>query len=115
MAELRTSVTLVDIKQVVQQIVERFHPQKVFLFGSYAYGKPTFDSDVDLLVAMETPLRNVDQAVEIRKAVDFPFPTDLLVRTPQQIAERLALGDVFLREVLMKGIVLYEADDAGVG
>lgn len=114
MAELKTPVTLADIQQVVQQIVERFHPQKVFLFGSYARGKPTPDSDVDLLVAMETPLRSVDQAVEIRKAVDFTFPADLLVRTPQQIAERLALGDVFLREVLTKGLVLYEATNAGV-
>jgi predicted nucleotidyltransferase len=114
MVELKASVTLADIQQVVQQIVERFHPQKVFLFGSHAYGEPTPDSDVDLLVTMETPLRNVDQAVEIRKEVDFPFPADLLVRTPQQIAERLALGDVFLREVLTKGLVLYEASDAGV-
>lgn len=114
MAELKTPVALADIQQVVQQIVERFRPQKVFLFGSYAYGEPTPDSDVDLLVAMETPLRNVEQAVEIRKAVDFPFPADLLVRTPQQIAERLALGDVFLREVLTKGLMLYEATDTGV-
>ena len=105
----RKMVTLADIQQVVEQIVGRFHPQQVFLFGSYAYGEPSPDSDVDLLIAMETPLRGVDQAVEIRKAVDLPFPSDLLVRTPQQIAGRLALGDVFLREVVNKGIVLYEA------
>jgi len=115
MAEVRTRPTLGEIQQVVQQIVERFHPLKVILFGSYAGGTPTADSDVDLLVTMETPLANVEQAVEIRTEVDFPFPTDLLVRTPQQIAERLALGDVFMREVLTKGIVLYEAVDAGVG
>jgi predicted nucleotidyltransferase len=106
---------MAEIQQVVQQIVERFRPQRVILFGSYAGGTPTADSDVDLLVTMETPLPNVEQAVAIRRAVDFPFPTDLLVRTPQQIAERLALGDVFLREVLTRGIVLYEAVDAGVG
>ena len=79
------------------QLVERFHPQQVVLFGSYAYGTPTPDSDVDLLVVMETPLRHVEQAVEIRQAVDSPFPVDVLVRTPQHIAERGALGDVFLR------------------
>jgi hypothetical protein len=59
-------------------------------------------------------LRNVQQAVEIRQAVDFPLPVDLLVRTPKQIAERLALGDGFFRDVLTKGIVLHEATDAGV-
>jgi len=75
---------------------------------------PTSDSDVDLLVAMDTSLRNVQQEVEIRKAVDFPFPVDLLVRTPEQIAKRLALGDGFFHEVLTKGVVLHEATDARV-
>ena len=115
MTWLKTLVTGRDITDVVAQIVERFHPQKVILFGSYAYGTPTPDSDVDLLVVMETPLRHVEQAVEIRKTVDFPFPVDLLVRTPQHIAERVALGDGFLREVLTKGVILYAANDAGMG
>ena len=112
MTVLKTPVTLTDIRQVVQRIVERFRPRRVLLFGSYAYGKPTSGSDVDLLVEMETPLRNVEQAVEIRMAVDFPFPTVLLVRNPQQIAERLAMGDVFFREVVNKGVTLYEANGA---
>lgn len=115
MTELITRPTLPQIEQVVRRIVERFRPRKVILFGSHAYGAPNPDSDVDLLVVMETPMRNVEQAVEIRKAIRFPFPTDLLVRTPQQIAERLALGDTFVQEVLTKGISLYEADNAGVG
>ncbi|HUT75852.1 MAG TPA: nucleotidyltransferase domain-containing protein [Armatimonadota bacterium] len=115
MHELITTPTLADIQQVVQQIGERFHPRRVILFGSHAGGRPGPDSDVDLLVEMETSLPNVEQAVEIRRAVDLPFPADLLVRTPAQVAERLALGDVFLREVLTKGRVLYEGHDAGVG
>jgi len=115
MTEVRTLPTLAEIQRVAQQIAARFHPRKVILFGSYAGGTPTADSDVDLLVTMETPLPNVEQAVAIRGAVHLPFPTDLLVRTPQQIAERLTLGDVFIREVLAKGIVLYEAPDAGMG
>jgi uncharacterized protein len=115
MAWLNTTTTGRDIADVVAQIVERFHPQQVVLFGSHAYGIPTPDSDVDLLVVMETSLRHIEQAVEIRKAVDFPFPVDILVRTPQHIAERIALGDVFLREVLTKGVVLYAANDTGIG
>lgn len=110
----KTIATGREITDVVAQIVERFHPRKVVLFGSYAYGIPTPDSDVDLLMVMETPLRHVEQAVEIRKAVDFPFPVDMLVRTPRHLAARLALGDVFLREVLTKGVVLYAAYDTGV-
>jgi predicted nucleotidyltransferase len=92
MAWLRTRITVQDITDVVAQMVEHFHPQQVVLFGSYASGTPTLDSDVDLLVVMETPPRNVEQAVEIRKAVNFPFPVDLIVRTPQHIAERVTLG-----------------------
>jgi uncharacterized protein len=109
-----TTVTVADIQHVVDQIVERFHPHRVWLFGSFAYGTPTPNSDVDLLIEMDTALRSVQQAVEIRKAIDFPFPVDLLVRTPTQIAARLALGDVFFREVLTKGVVLYETTDARV-
>src|SRR5262252_10905154 len=114
MADGKPRVTVADIHCVVDQIVERFHPSKIWLFGSFAYGTPTPDSDVDLLIAMDTSLRNVQQAVEIRKAVAFPFPVDLLVRTPHQIAERLALGDEFFCEVLTKGIVLHETADARV-
>jgi uncharacterized protein len=114
MAGLKTIATQREITDVVAQIVEHFHPQQVLLFGSYASGTPAPDSDVDLLVVMKTPLRHVEQAVEIRKAVDFPFPVDLLVRTPQHLAERVALGDVFLREVLTKGVVLYAANDTGM-
>lgn len=113
-SDMNKPVPMENIKEIVRKIAERFRPQKVILFGSYAYGRPTYDSDVDLLILMETSLRNVEQAVEIRRAVDFPFPADVLVRTPQQIANRLALGDVFLREVISKGIVLHEADSAGV-
>lgn len=103
------------IESVIRQIVEQFRPQKVILFGSYAYGRPTSDSDVDLLVIMETDLRPVEQAVEIRRRVDFPFPVDLLVRTPRQVQERLAMGDPFWKEVLSRGKVCYEAPYAGVG
>ncbi|MGH2586413.1 MAG: nucleotidyltransferase domain-containing protein [Dehalococcoidia bacterium] len=105
-------------RQVIERAVERiaalFAPAAVILFGSYAYGEPTPDSDVDLLVTMETPLRPVDQAVEIRSKVSFPFPLDLIVRTPAQVAERVRIGDPFFREILDKGITLYEATDGGV-
>ena len=98
-----------DIKRVAKSIGEKFKPHKVYLFGSYAYGKPTADSDVDLLVVMDTRLGNVEQAVQIRMAVPPTFPTDLMVRTPKQLAARLKLGDDFIHEVVTRGQVLYEA------
>jgi predicted nucleotidyltransferase len=100
-----------DIKEYITRLVQLFHPQKVILFGSYAYGQPEGASDVDILVIMDTSLRPVEQAIEIRKAVKSPFPLDLLVRTPEQIEERLSLGDFFIKEMLTRGKVIYEATD----
>ncbi len=102
------------IRRFARQVAERFHPDKVILFGSHAYGTPHQDSDVDILVVMTT--RNqIDQAVRISLAVDPPFPLDFLVRTPKRLRQRLAEGDSFLREVVLKGKVLYEKGDQGVG
>ena len=98
------------LREVVRRIVEVVQPDKVILFGSHAYGTPTPESDVDLLVIMKTEQRSVEQAVAIRQAVDFPFPVDLLVRTPEQVEERLRLGDFFIAEITKQGKVLYEAD-----
>ncbi len=85
------------------------NPEKVILFGSYAYGKPIPDSDVDLLVVMESDERRAQRAMHIeRELLDVPFPMDILVRTPAEIAERLKIGDYFMQEVLNQGQVLYE-------
>jgi len=103
-----------DIMKVVEQIAREFRPRRVILFGSHAYGAPTSDSDVDLLVVMPVEGKEVHKAAEIRKRIDHPFPMDLLVRTPQNLQWRLEQGDFFLREIVEKGQVLYEAADAGV-
>ncbi len=100
------------IHAVVRQIVTKFRPEQVILFGSHAYGDAGPESDVDLLVVMDSPLRNVDQAIAIACALDYHFALDLMVRRPQQLAERIALGDFFLREVVEKGKVLYERSHA---
>ncbi|HKI38639.1 MAG TPA: nucleotidyltransferase domain-containing protein [Gemmataceae bacterium] len=101
------------IRRFARDVAEKFHPEKIILFGSYAYGTPHEDSDVDVLVVM--PARNqIDQAVRIDRVIDAPFPLDLIVRTPKNMKWRLAEGDSFLCEIVSKGKVLYEKDDAGV-
>jgi len=104
-----------DIMKVVEQIAREFHPQRVILFGSHAYGAPTPDSDVDLLVVMPVEGKEVHKAIEIVRTVNPPFATDVLVRTPEVLQWRLEQNDFFLREIVEKGQVLYEAVDAGVG
>src|SRR5581483_1416300 len=101
------------IRRYVRRIVERFRPEKVILFGSHAYGRPHPDSDVDLLVVMPA-YNEINQAVRIESRVEAPFLLDLIVRTPENLAYRLKWNDWFLKEVVEKGIVLYDANDPGV-
>ncbi len=102
------------IKAVVSQIAEKFHPQKIILFGSYAYGQPHPGSDVDLLIVMETPLKETGQAVRICQEIDYHFGLDLMVLKPKIIKRRLFQGDSFLTEIMEKGKVLYESTNARV-
>jgi len=97
------------IKQFSDEIARRFKPEKIILFGSYAYGKPTPDSDVDLLVVMPYDRRQGRMSLRILEAMDYHFPLDLLVRTPAEVRQRLRWGDCFMQEALFKGKVLYEA------
>ena len=108
------NIPLRVIHRYARAIAQEFHPDKIILFGSYAYGTPHEDSDVDLLVVM--PARNQhDQAVRIRWRLAAPFPLDLIVRTPKNLCWRLDEGDSFLREIMSKGKVLYEKVDPRVG
>jgi predicted nucleotidyltransferase len=107
-------VPMAVIRRFARQVAERFEPDKIILFGSYAYGTPHADSDVDILVVM--PARNqFDQAFKIRLAIPAPFPMDLIVRTPRNMKWRLEEGESFLTQVVTRGKVLYEKDDRRVG
>jgi predicted nucleotidyltransferase len=102
------------IRRFARQIAERFRPEMIVLFGSYAYGTPHNESDVDLLVIM--PARNeIDMAIRICRAFERPFALDLIVRTPMHLERGLKEGDWFLREVMEKGKVVYEAPDRRLG
>ncbi|MBL8794244.1 MAG: nucleotidyltransferase domain-containing protein [Planctomycetia bacterium] len=102
------------IRRYARAIAEEFQPDQIILFGSHAYGTPHADSDVDLLVVM--PTRNPSsQAVRIRWRLSAPFPLDLLVRTPKDVAWRLAEKESFLTTVVTQGIVLYEKDHPRLG
>jgi len=102
-------VDLARIGEVSQRIAREFHPDRIVLFGSHARGMAGEDSDVDLLVVMPFEGKAVTKSVEIRLKVRPGFPLDLLVRTPEKVQERLAMGDGFMREILETGKVLYEA------
>jgi uncharacterized protein len=102
------------IHDYARAIAGEFHPERIILFGSYACGTPHEESDVDLLVVMRTADPHA-AAVRIQYRLTPPFPVDLVVRTPEQLAWRLAEGESFLRTVVSQGKVLYEKDDTSVG
>ncbi len=102
-------VTMSQIEEVGRKIGREFHPDRVILFGSYAGGTAGTGSDVDLLVIMPFEGKSVAKSVEVRLKVNPPFPVDILVRTPQAVKNRFDMGDDFIRNILRRGKVLYEA------
>ncbi len=93
------------IQEIVDKIVREFEPEKVILFGSWAWGNPTPDSDVDLLIVKETKTSTRDLAREIDGSLwGRTLPLDIIVFTPQGVRN----GDFFMREITTKGILLYE-------
>ncbi|KAF0109216.1 MAG: DNA polymerase subunit beta [Anaerolineaceae bacterium] len=97
------------LQPAVRKIVAELNPEKVILFGSFAYGAPNPHSDVDLLVIMNTRAPHKDRSWAVsRLLLPRPFPVDILVKTPQEVERDLASGDFFVREILTRGKVLYE-------
>ena len=98
-----------DIRRLSDDIAREFRPECIILFGSHAYGTPAGDSDVDLLVILPFDGKSAHKALEILKKVRPAIPVDLLVRTPEQVRDRVAKNDWFMREAVLKGRKLYES------
>ena len=96
------------LREIAQKITQALHPKKIILFGSYAYGNPSSDSDLDLLVIMETRDRPAERKRKVSDLFDpRPLPMDFIVLTPVELRRRLSGFDPFLEEILEKGQVLY--------
>jgi predicted nucleotidyltransferase len=103
---------MVDEKSIYDfagQVVRKFHPERIILYGSYIYGTPTEDSDIDLLIILPFEGKPIKKASEILRKINPRIPVELLVRTPEQVKRRLSLNDFFFREIIEKGKVLYES------
>lgn len=97
-----------EIKKITEQIVKKYKPEKIILFGSFAWGKPTKDSDVDLLIVKKTRKKWIERQIEVGEIIDGEIAADTLIQTPREFKRRLALGDFFYRNILEKGKILYE-------
>jgi len=99
-----------EIEKIVRQVVAAYQPEKIILFGSYAYGVPDTDSDLDLLIIKKTSERFINRLTNVRKIVSDPnrsIPFEPIVLTPDEVEQRLAIGDQFIEEIITKGEVLY--------
>jgi len=97
-----------EIYQITDKIVKNHQPEKIFLFGSFAWGKPRKDSDIDLLV-VKKGIKSMRQAAEDidRTLFDRQVAMDILVYSPEHFNERLELGDSFAKRIIDKGKLLY--------
>ena len=105
---MEKSLVETKLKEVTDKIVKEFKPEKIILFGSYAWGKPNEDSDVDLFIVKETK-----NTRELARKIDGSFwgrsfAMDIIVSTPSGVENRLRRGDFFFRDIFDKGTVLYE-------
>ena len=99
------------IIKIAEKIKKEYKPEKIILFGSYAYGKPTRDSDIDMLIIKRTKKKSMDRWFTLKKLCQDPnrgIPFSPLVFTPKELEYRLSLGDHFIKEILEKGKILYE-------
>lgn len=97
------------LKEAVRKIVSEFNPEKIILFGSYAYGKPTSDSDIDLMVVMDTKERPHKRAVALRKILkNLGIPKDIIVKTPDEFERFKDIVGTIVYPAAHKGRVLYE-------
>ncbi|MFA6291737.1 MAG: nucleotidyltransferase domain-containing protein [Victivallales bacterium] len=102
-------ISLKKIKMYADVVAREFKPEKIILFGSYAWGNSSEDSDVDLLVVIPKVDNTVSKAVEIRLKTGTRFPMDIIVSTPEKISKRISMGDSFMKNIITKGKLLYES------
>jgi len=99
------------LNEIVEKLQREYKPLKIILYGSYAYGTPNVDSDIDLLILKNTSERSVDRFVKVKKIIYNPkrkIPVSPLIYSPDEVKERLRIGDDFIKEILNKGVTLYE-------
>ncbi len=98
------------IKEITDKIVNEFQPDKIILFGSYAWGEPDENSDVDLLVIKNSQKSKFERGLELRKLLSFSkMALDTLVYTPKEIEESINKNhNFFMEDIVRNGKILYQ-------
>ena len=97
-----------EIARITQQIIEKFKPERIILFGSAARGEWSSDSDADfLIIKKDTPLHGAERIRELSRMIDRNIPVDFLVYRPEEFNRRFQMGDPFLKGIMREGKILY--------
>ncbi len=97
------------LKEIIVRITNHLDPEKIILFGSYAYGEPKENSDLDLFIIMKSNEKTANRRIKVSQLFwDREMPMDFIVKTPSEIKQRLAIGDPFIKKIIEKGKLLYE-------
>lgn len=97
----------------ITDILKQYGIEKIILFGSYAYGNPNKDSDIDLLIIKNIPANETrDFRIKLKKALwlklgKLSYSFDIVVDNEQRIKERIKMGDLFYKEIYSKGKTIY--------
>jgi len=106
--------TLTNLEKLIDFIVSEYKPEKIILFGSYGTERATEISDIDLLIIKKTNKRFVDRTVEliqlVRSQFGFKYPVEPLVYTPNEFKKAMKINSLFIRTILLNGVVLYEKE-----
>ncbi len=99
-----------EVGNIVSQLVTLYKPEKIFLFGSLAEGRVKQGTDIDLfIIKKDVPELGVDRIRQLDALIKYGLATDFIVYRPDEVEQRLKLGDPFIRNILEKGKVLYNA------
>jgi predicted nucleotidyltransferase len=97
-----------EIQSITKQLIEKYGPEKIILFGSAARREAGPDSDADfLIIKKQTPYYGSDRIRELSPIIERNIPVDFLIYRPEEFEKRLAMGDPFLKAILKEGKVLY--------
>jgi uncharacterized protein len=97
-----------EIKRITDQLISKYKPDKIILFGSMASGNPNSDSDVDfLIIKKDTPYYGAERIRELSRIIDRNIAVDFLIYRPDELEKRVSMGDPFLKSIMKEGRVLY--------
>lgn len=99
-----------EVKNIVEQLINLYKPQKIILFGSLIRGNPKPDTDIDfLIIKKNVPALGVDRIRQLDRLIKYKLATDFIVYKPEELDQRLKLGDPFIKSILSEGRILYDA------